>query len=208
MASLPPLADTVDVEDRLGRSLVAGPESRRATALMSDASTVVRNYTRRDFTQATVTSRHRPLGNKVLLPLRPVINVAKVSAVRSFGTTVFTTPLALWSWVGGYEVVIRDQTLVINGPTLDWDDTNVWAEVTYTHGFTTIPDDVRSVVANLVVRNLTVPSGGLIDSETVGPYTAHYSGFTAMGPLGLGEADRQLLNRYRSSASGTVELRG
>lgn len=207
MASLPPLAEIIDVEDRLGRDLEPG-ETRRVETLLEDASTVVRNYTRRDFTLGSTTARYRPRGRKVLLPLRPVVSVTAVAAVQSFGATIITTPMSFWSWVGGNELIIGDQTLIINGPTLDFDDDNVWIEVTYSHGFAEVPDDVKSVVANLAVRNLTVPSGGLIDMETVGPYTARYSSFTAMGPLGLSEADRQLLNRYRSSSSATVELRG
>lgn len=207
MASLPSLADLSDVEDRLGRDLDAS-ESRKAAALLADASTVVRNYCRRDFTMGTTTARYRPRGNKVVLPQRPVLSVTSVKAVQAFGTTFMITPLVFWSWVGGYEIVLGDATLVINGPTLDYDDTNVWIEVTYSHGFAEVPEDVKSVVANMVVRNLTVPKSGLIDMETVGPYTARYSGFTAAGPLGLGEADRVILNRYRSTISHTVELRG
>lgn len=207
MASLPSLAELSDVEDRLGRDLDPG-ESRRAAALLADASTVVRNYCRREFTQGSTTARYRPTGRKVNLPNRPVLGIVSVASVQSFGTTIITTPLTFWSWAGGHELYIGDQTLVINGPTLDFDDRDVWVEVTYTHGFAETPADVISVVANLVVRNLTVPSGGLVDMETVGPYTTRYSGFTSIGPLGLGEADRVLLNRYRSSATRTVELRG
>lgn len=207
MASLPTLADLADVEDRLGREFTP-EEQTRADALLRDASTVVRSYCRRDFTAGTATSRFRPRGRKVLLSQRPVLDVTAVSAVQSFGTTEIVTPLALWSWVAGYEVIIGDQTLVINGPTVDWDDSDVWVEVTYSYGFAEVPDDIVTVVANMVVRNMTVPSAGLIDSETIGPYTMRYSGFTTAGPLGLSEGDRVLLNRYRSSIASTVELRG
>lgn len=207
MASLPHLADLSDVEDRLGRDLTP-EESRKADALLRDASTVVRNYCRRDFTMGTTTARYRPRGRKIILPQRPVLSVTAVYSVQSFGPTILTTPLTFWSWVGGAEIIIGDETLVINGPTIDFDDVNVWVEVTYSHGFAEVPDDVRAVVANLVVRNVTVPGGGLADMETVGPYTVRYSGFTAQGPLGVSEADRQILNRYRSTTSATVELRG
>lgn len=207
MASLPTLADLADVEDRLGRDLDTS-EQARAAALLRDASTVARSYCRRDFTQGTTTARYRPRGRKVLLPQRPVLAVTAVAGVQAFGTTEVVTPMALWSWVGGHEIFLGDQTLVINGPTLDWSDTNVWVQVTYDHGFAEVPDDIVTVVANMVVRNMTVPSGGLIDSETIGPYTTRYSGFTSAGPLGLSEADRVLLNRYRSTIASTVELRG
>lgn len=207
MASLPSLADLSDVEDRLGRDLDA-EESRRAAALLSDASTVVRNYTRRDFTLGSSTERFRPRGRKVYLPQRPVVSITAVSSVLSFNTTETVTPLAFWSWPGGHEILLGDSTLVINGPTFDWSDTDVWVEVSYSHGFAEVPDDVLAVVANMVVRTLTAPKGGMVDTEQIGPYNVRYSGFAAQGPLGLGEADRQTLNRYRSTASHTVELRG
>lgn len=207
MASLPPLAELVDVEDRLGRDLTP-EESRKADALLRDASTVVRNYTRRDFTTGTTTARYRPRGRKVVLPQRPVTAVTSVKSVLSFGTNETVTALAYWSWPGGSEVILGDPSLVINGPTWDLDDSDVWVEITYTHGFPEVPDDIRTVIANMVLRNLTAPRSGLVDTEGVGPYQVRYAGFVAQGPLGISEADRQILNRYRSTVSHTVELRG
>lgn len=205
--ALPLLAELADVEDRLGRDLDTS-EQRRADALLRDASTVVRGYTRRDFTLTRTVSRHRPRGDKVLLPRRPVVEVHSVKSVIGFGTHETLTVMPFWSWVAGHEILLGEPTLIINGPTFEWSDRNVWAEVDYSHGFAEVPLDIISVVANLVVRNLTVPQGGLVDMESVGPYTARYSTFTAAGPLGLGEADRSVLNRYRSTTTSTVELRG
>lgn len=206
MASLPSLAELSDVEDRLGRDLEP-EESRRADALLRDASTVVRNYTRRDFTLGNTVARYLPRGRKVILPKRPVVAVNSVKAVIGLGQSQVTTILPFWSWVAGNEIVLGDPTLLINGPTYEWNDQDVWAEIDYDHGHAETPTDIVSVVANLVVRNLTVPKSGLVDSETVGPYSARYSGFTASGPLGLSEPDRVILNRYRATTSQTVELR-
>lgn len=205
--ALPLLAELADVEDRLGRDLEVS-EQRRADALLRDASIVVRNYTRREFTLGRTTSRHRPRGDKVLLPLRPVVQIHSVKSVIAFGQQQSVTIMPFWTWVAGHEVHLGEPTLVINGPTFEWSDRNVWAEVDYSHGFASIPEDIVSVVANLVVRNLTVPHGGLVDMETAGPYNVRYSGFTSQGPLGLSEADRVVLNRYRSTVTHTVELRG
>lgn len=204
--ALPSLAELADVEDRLGRDLDTN-EQRRADALLRDASVVVRNYCRRDFTVGNTVARYLPRGRKVVLPQRPVVAVNSVKAVIGYGAHQTVSVLSFWSWVAGNEIVLGDPSLMINGPSYEWNDSNVWAEVDYDHGFTEVPDDVASVVANLVVRNLTAPKGGLVDMETVGPYTARYSTFTASGPLGLGEADRQVLNRYRGTINRTVELR-
>lgn len=205
--ALPSLASLTDVEDRLGRDLDAA-ESRRASALLSDASTVARNYCRRDFTAGSTTARYRPRGRKVVLSQRPVVSVTSVSSVLSIGTATTITPLSFWSWPGGNEILLGDPTLVINGPTFEWSDSDVWVQVAYTHGFTTVPEDVLAVVANMVVRALTAPKGGLVDTEQIGPYNVRYSGFATQGPLGLAEPDRQTLNRYRSVTTHTVELRG
>jgi len=205
--ALPSLAEITDVEDRLGYSIDPA-QYTRVEALLRDASVVVRAYCRREFTAGTTTARYRPRGHKVVLPLRPVRAVTAVRSVVSFGTHDQITPLSYWSHPGGHEVFIGDQSVVINGPTLDFADENVWVEVTYEHGFAVIPDDVVTVVANMVVRNLTVPGGGLVDLQTVGPYTTRFGGFASGGPLSMGAGDRDVLNRYRSTTSSTVELRG
>lgn len=207
MPALPPLADLDDVEDRLGRDLTES-EQRKASAALLDASAVVRSYTRRDFTTGTATIRLRPRGNKVTLPQRPVVSVASVATVISFGTTEYVTPTPAWSHVAGNEIYLIDPQLVFNGPALDLSDQNVWIEVTYTFGYDEIPYDIMAVTANLVVRNMTVPQSGMVDLETVGPYTTRYAAFTASGPLALSAADRDVLNRYRTSGAHTIELRG
>lgn len=207
MATMPALAELDDVEDRLGRDLEPD-EQRRAQAMLDDASAVVRAYTRRDFTKATETIRLRPRGNKVVLPQRPVVSVDSVATVINFGPTEIVTPVPAWSFAGGNEVYFLDSTIIFNGPTLDADeDVNLWAEVTYTHGYDEVPFDIVVVVANLVVRNLSVPNGGMVDLESVGPYTARYAAFTSGGPLSLSGPDRDILNRYRVSTAYTMELR-
>lgn len=206
MASLPLLADLSDVEARLGRDLTA-EETTRANAMLADASVVVRSYCRRDFVAGTGVARLRPRGDKVVLPQRPVRAVNAVNGVQDYNGTEISTPLVFWSWPGGFEVWLGDQSLVINGPWIDWTNPDVWVDVDYDYGFDTVPDDILTVVANMVSRNLTVPAGGLVDMETVGPYNVRYSTFTSAGPLGLSDADRQILNRYRTTTNRTVELR-
>lgn len=206
MASPSPLCDLEDVEDRLGRDL-SPDEQRKATAVLTDASAVVRSYCRRDFTRATTTGRYRPVGDRVTLPLRPVLAVSGVWAVTSYGTTVYRTPLVVWQWAGGPEVYLGDTSLVINGPWIDWSDSHVWVDVEYTHGYDAVPADIVTVVANMVVKTLSVPGGGLIDMETVGSYNVRYSTITAAGPLGLTDGDRQILNKYRTTVNHSVEMR-
>lgn len=203
--ALASLADLSDIEDRLGRDLDAD-ESRRADVLLRDASAMVRAYCRRDFTESRDVVRLRPRGWKLILPQRPVTAVHELAAVQSFGTTILRTPLTLWSWVAGAEVYLGDTTLVINGPELDYDQDKIYVEVDYSYGYAEVPDDVRAVVANVAVKALIMPSGGLVDMETIGPMTVRYAGVNN-GPLALTEPDRAILNRYRSHAARTMELR-
>ena len=207
MASLPPLADLDDVEDRMGRDLTP-EEQRKAQAMLLDASAVIRSYCRRDFTAGSSTIRLRPRGNKVILPQKPVVAVQSVSTVVSFGTFTWVTPTPSWSFAGGNEVYFIDPEIVYNGPAIALDDENLWIEVTYTHGYSEVPFDITSVCANLVLRNFTIPGGGIVDLETVGPYTVRYANFAGGGPLALSGGDRDILNRYRSSGALTIELRG
>lgn len=204
MASLAPLAELEDVEDRLGRSLTAD-ETAKVSANLRDASAAVRAYTRRDFTQTEETIRVRPRGYKVILPQRPVVAVTSVAMVSDFNGTEFVTPVP-WSWVSGFEIHLVDPAIVINGPCQDWDDDNVWAEIAYTHGYEEIPDNIVGVVANVALRQTTIPNGGYVDSETAGPFTVRYTGAVGGGPLALNDGERRILNSYRRT-SRTVELR-
>jgi len=203
--ALPALAELTDIEDRLGRELAAN-ETSKVVAALSDASAVVRAYTRRTFTKNTTTTRLRPRGNKVTLPDRPVISVDALATVFAFAGTETITPTPAWSFVGGFEIHLLDPGLLINGPTLDLSDDNVWCQVTYTHGFEEIPEDIVAVVANMVVRGVNLPGGGLIDSETIGPYTTRYNAVGSVGPLSMTDGERRILNNYRAT-SRSIELR-
>lgn len=207
MATLPPLADLDDVEDRMGRDFTPD-EQRKANAMLLDASATIRAYCRRDFTPGTQTIRLRPRGNKVILPQAPVVSVQSVSTVVSFGDTEFVTASPAWSWVAGTEIFLLDPNIIFNGPQLMLDDENVWVEVAYTFGYAEVPFDIVSVCANLVLRNFSVPGSGLVDLETVGPYTVRYANFAGGGPLALSGGDRDILNRYKLQRVVTIELRG
>lgn len=203
------LAELSDVEDRLGRDLT-DTETGRTVAALRDASAVVRRYTRRTFTAETTTQRLRPVGYTVRLLQRPVTAVTAVSVIGDGGTAI---PIPAWAWDGGSELwVYGDSEQVINLPEAIAD---LWAyrtpmvEVTYTHGFAEIPDDVVAVVAGKAVVALSLPAsgGGVMSSETADAYSYQLAGFARSGPLGLSQADREILNAYRPGAR-SIELRG
>jgi hypothetical protein len=77
MASLPPLADVSDVTDRLPSTISV--EEVRIGALIADASSAIRRYTKQDFTQRQTTVGIRPVGNKIKLPQKPVISIQSIT---------------------------------------------------------------------------------------------------------------------------------
>lgn len=81
-----------------------------------------------------------------------------------------------------------------------WWDVPSRVEVTYSHGFATIPDDVRMVCLQLAARLLQNPTG--VAQETIGNYSVMYEARNAVGTAagGLTGAETVLLSRYRRRA--------
>lgn len=206
------LAEIADVEDRIGRQLDPD-EIPRAQAALTDASAVVRRYTRRTFTQGTSTRRLRPVGAKVTLPDRPVTAVTSVATVYAAGGTETLLAVPNWSWDGGHEVYLHsDSEQVINLPEVLadlWSYRTPLVEVTWTHGYDEVPEDVVAVVAGKAVVAISLPAsgGGVMASEGAEGYSYSLASFARSGPLGLSQADRMILDAYRPSGR-TVELRG
>jgi len=70
--------------------------------------------------------------------------------------------------------------------------------VTYTHGYATVPDDVKGVCMSLASRAMQNPVG--VRTQAIDDYTVTYAGSAAgLGPS-LGEAERSVLTAYRLPA--------
>jgi len=208
--ALSTLAQITDVEARIGRAVV-DEERVQVQVMLEDASAVVRNYTRRDFTQSQTTDVFRASGEAVKLTNRPVISVEAISAIGLGG---IRTALPTWFFDGHDKIWVAGgpALYVINLPEALYDlgqDTQL-VEVTYTHGYDVIPADIVAVVAGMVVRTQILPGRGYLAAETVGDDSYRIAGDRqpASGPLALGAADRAVLNAYRSGGRRTVELRG
>lgn len=183
-----PLASEDDVVARLGRDLTA-TEAARIDALLSDASAKVRAYTGQDITQATSTTRVRVRQNRIRLPQRPV---TAVSAVTDLNAVALTG----WTLVGS---VVYLDTAVPDQWAWEPRRTAVgFVDVTYTHGYETVPDELIAVVCQIVGRALgndATQSG--ITSETLGAYSYSTGTAGAAGPLGLLPDERAVLDSYR-----------
>lgn len=194
------LADLTAVEARLGRPLT-GPEADRATALLADASALVRAYTRQDFQRVdhdTIVVRGQQ--GEIRLPQRPVIDVTAVVAIGAGGAP--DIPVVGWQWDGLDTIRTAPNSPVVNLPEL-WYEDDVVAypntyRVTYSHGAADVPSDVMAVVAAVVLRTLTAPTmAGGVTGETIGPYSYRTDGTGVGTGVMLTEADRQILARYR-----------
>ncbi|MPZ27541.1 MAG: hypothetical protein GEV12_14310 [Micromonosporaceae bacterium] len=202
------LATTADLEGRLGRSLTAA-ELARASALLADASALVRAYTRQDFDSVTGdTVVLRPVGSYLRLPQRPVIDVQQVAGIDCDG--LVGEPIAGWCFDGVDKVEITGATFKgISDPWWPWNHWPETFEVTYDHGYTVTPADVVAVTAGVALRVLASPSqvDGMV-SERIGQYFYQLQqGSGAVGlSVRLSDADKDALGRYRRTAS-TIALR-
>ncbi len=192
------LASPDDIEARLGRDLTA-QEAARAQALLSDASAVVRAYTRQNFDLVTDDEVVlRATGGRISLPGRPVQGVSRVEVIGGSDALPDFT-LADWLFDGIDTVRIGEGAAVINLPEAWWDDDGYPGtyRVTYTHGYAEVPAEVLSVVCGVVLRVLTNPSG--YRSETVGSYSVTYAVPATGEQLGtnLTRYEMRVLDRYR-----------
>lgn len=185
------LASVPQLQARLTTDIV---DMERALALLDDASAVVRGYTGQDFTQATTTDRVQVKRGWVKLPQRPVTAVSAV--VDTNDNTI------LFEWLSGDRVQIQ--------PNLDefsnvpWQGGLKWVDVTYTHGYATVPDEIVAVVCQIAGRALgTSPDAAALTSEGIGSYQYATGGAAASGAAGMLAGERAVLDRYRRHARST-----
>lgn len=205
---LAPLVVVDDIQARLPSAFAATIEAPRAIALIKDASAAVRRYTKQDFTVNQSTVSIRPIGYRLKLPQRPVISVDNITVKLPGGAQ---SVIPGWYWDGSDEVWLVNAGSIINLSEellfiLQW-QTPV-CQVTYTHGYTLVPDDVMGVVCSMVVRVLTAPGLGGVISESVGEYSYRLSDTAAQGPMALTQAEKDTLKAYLPRRASTAELRG
>ncbi len=207
------LAVQDDLEDRLGRSLTS-TEATRAAAYLTDASALIRKYTRQSFDEVSGdTVILRTVGTRLRLPQRPVTAVNSVTAIGWAGIPNLVLPVGFWGWDGLDVVEIAPFTdnVWLNLPDLelgtDLPDTY---EVDYDHGPAAFPDDVIAVCCGMVLRTLLSPS--LVEgmtSEHIGQYSyqlGQFAGGAASGAsVRLTEADKDALKDYRRRQT-TVQI--
>ncbi|MDH2392318.1 hypothetical protein QCN29_26785 [Streptomyces sp. HNM0663] len=203
---MPDLADVEDLVARLGRVLTED-EQARAAALLADASALVRDFTRQEFTTvAGDVIVLRPVGALLRLPQRPVTAVTAVEAVLGDGTS--TAALSGWTWDGRDKVDLTQATWTTPPApgASPWPNTY---RVTYDHGDADVPPGVVAVVCAMVLRTLLSPSmtAGMV-AERIGSY--NYQLQQGSGAAGatvvMTAADEKALARWGPRRAGTIQV--
>ncbi|WP_327389738.1 hypothetical protein OG728_09550 [Streptomyces microflavus] len=147
-----------------------------AALVLDTASAIVRNEARQRFTRGTTTVALAPRDQVVTLPRRPVV---AVELVRAGGRELRADEYRLW----------RDELWLAGSYGS--------AVVTYSHGYVTVPADVRAIVLTLAGRVLTNPSD--LRQESVGAVNVTYAAETI--GASLAQIERDALARYRPRAA-------
>lgn len=204
--ALPQLATVAELEAAM--RLTAGSlDTAQADLAIRRASARVRSYTRQSITFVENDTVELPGGDRVLmLPERPVVvDGAHPLTVVELGE------------MGGLEVpAVEDRDFTRLGAeltrgypwyaptrTMGWPwrrQLGVWAprvRVTYSHGYTDVPDDVLDVVLDLASMNLSNPEN--LRSISIDDYARTYASET-IGGAGLSGDHKQALRPYRRPA--------
>ena len=188
--SFPTLAFVADLEAYLKRSLTPA-ETTQADLILPAASTVIREEAGQVFSRATTTVKLviNPFDEWVTLPQQPVVSVASV-ALNDSG-------LSGWTAINGRIYRACGWFPLATGAVLPPPPI---LTVTYTHGYATIPADVKLTTVLLVNAAMTgeIP----VRSEQVGDYSISYADVAPGSHLGL--SIEALKTRYRVGRSSTV----
>jgi hypothetical protein len=174
---VPTFAPVVDLATYLGRDI---PDDDAAASLaLRTATAIVQAETRQTlFYVAADTVTLTGGSNRLYLPERPIIG----------------TPVVAGFPAAGYDhrhgLIIRRRGV--------WESA---VTVTYSHGYATIPDDIRGATLSIAARlyRRADPDAGLIASETIGSYSVTYAR-SAVNAGELADDERRILARYRRAA--------
>lgn len=181
-----PLATTDDLDARLPSGTITDPA--RAAQLLADVSAAFRRKTGQTFTEATTTERLKVRKNKIRLPQRPVISVASVVDLNAVPITVFTVV---------NNVVHLDP--MVPDPWA-WEPRRTalgFVDVTYTHGYNPLPDDLVGLVCQVAGRGYgTLPTESGVSQESLGAYSYTIGSTAAAGPFGLFAGEEAWLEQF------------
>lgn len=167
--------------------------SGQLSAMLASASARFRKESNNDFT-ATDFAGVLKARDGIIRLKSPVVEITSVESVLTDGTA--GVPLT-YTFDGIDEVrIASDVVEAIIYP----DSPTSAAYVTYTHGYTEIPEDVRWAVAAMVQRAVAGPNPG-VTGETIGGYSWQAGGYTASGALSMTRDELSLARSYRDRSA-------
>lgn len=179
------LATLTQLKARLPSGTIT--DDARATQLLADVSAAFRRKTGQTFSQESTTERLKVRKNKIRLPQHPVTAVASVVDLN--GTPiVFTRVINILH----LDTVVPDWWA--------WEPRRTalgYADVTYTHGYATLPDDLVGLVCQVASRGYgTVATEAGVSQEQLGPYSYTIGSVAAAGVFGLFAAEEAWLDQF------------
>jgi hypothetical protein len=187
-----PFVSRQDLSDKIGRDVTADDG---AVIAVDSASQMVRTIAEQSFNRGTTTVVLDGTGSDaLLLPERPVNSVGTVTigddvldedayTVRDDGVLILRSGTAWQS-----QPLFSDELSF----GVAWPKGRQNISVTYDHGYTEVPEDVRAVALELASR---IVIQGPVMFETLGPASARYS----VASTDFTEGEKQILRKYRMS---------
>lgn len=192
------LATLDDLQARIGRTL-DGDDAIRALAILDDATAAVRSYTGQTISEDTTTDRLQPRQGLLRLPQRPVTAVSAVTNVDGDAVS--------YTWDHGSVVHLGGYGYPLNSFEVEpFRNRRPYLDVTYTHGYATVPADIIAVVCQIAGRayGRALEDTGL-QSESIAGYSYSLGAAAAAGGLGMLNDERAVLDRYRI-VGGTARI--
>ena len=188
--ALPPFATAAE----LAAMVQAPVDAAAADLALASASAVIRRWTRQTITRVTDDVAQLRVINcdELVLPQRPVVSVSEVKV----------NALVLNDWVLSGDRLLRTGGWRYLPGTSTYPDPGI-VQVTYTHGWDEIPDDVRAVCLDLA--SSTVSNPGMLRQESIDDYSRTLAA-ESLGLGALSEAHKSMLGDFRRRI-GTVGLR-
>lgn len=201
MAPPPPLAQVADLQSAMQRTI----DPTQAALALRRASAQVRRYTRQTITYVSQETIVLPGGDRVLrVPDRPLVVDAQtpltvVELADLGGAQINCVEGRDFTRLG--DELTRGYPWYAPGRLMGWPRRNlgVWAprvQITYSHGYTEVPDDVMDVVLDLATMSLTNPQG--LRQETIDDYSRTFAAET-IGGATLSDGHKEALAPYRVS---------
>jgi hypothetical protein len=204
------LASTADVEALLGRALT-DPEKLRVGGLLSSASTKLRAYCRRSFSEVAGDSVDlRPVGTVLRLPNKATA-VSSVTQIGTSGTAERLLSTSEWAWDGIDQIDIWP---IWPCPPANVPPTGSYANtyrVVYDHSAGGVPDFIRDMCVDMAQDALLAPSQTTrVNSERIGSYS-YQMGQGGSGSAGAAvrltaEQKRDLAEAGYRRRAGSVQL--